>query len=87
VGFLKRVDSGPGDKPPGLFFKQSVTGGDPAGVVFSAPLNGGSSDEWVTGLAELGDRFQGSSFLELDRLKVLPCLRRGGYAQAGTGLL
>ena len=27
-----------------------VTGGDPVRVVFSVPLHGGASDEWVTGL-------------------------------------
>ena len=30
-----------------------------ASVVFSEPLHGGSSEEWVTGLAEVRDRFQG----------------------------
>jgi len=46
---------------------RSVTGGDPTSVVFSGPLYGGSPDEWVTGLTELRDRFQASSFLQLDR--------------------
>ena len=30
-----------------------------ASVVFSEPLHGGSSEEWVTGLTEVRDRFQG----------------------------
>ena len=47
--------------------EHSVTGGDPASVVFSAPLNGGSSDEWVSWLAELRDRFENVPFLQLDR--------------------
>ena len=47
--------------------KHSVTGGDPTSVVFSGPLYGGSPDEWVTGLAELQDRFLDSSLLHLDR--------------------
>jgi hypothetical protein len=47
--------------------KHSVTGGDPTSVVFSVPLHGGSSEEWVAGRMELPDRFQGSSSLQLDR--------------------
>jgi hypothetical protein len=42
-------------------------GGDPTSAVLSGPLYGGSPDEWVTGRPELRDRFQRSSFLELDR--------------------
>jgi len=42
-------------------------GGDPTSVVFSAPLHGGSLDEWVPGPAEVRDRFQGVSLLQLDR--------------------
>ena len=44
----------------------SVTGGGRVSVVFSEPLYGGSPKEWVTGLWELRDRFQGVSFLQLN---------------------
>ena len=44
--------------------KHSITGGDPTSVVFSAPLHGGSLDGWLTGFAEMPDRFQGVSFLQ-----------------------
>jgi hypothetical protein len=44
----------------------SVTGGGRVSVVFSEPLHGGSPKEWVTGLWELRDRFQGVSFLQLN---------------------
>jgi len=40
-----------------------ATGGDPTRVVFSAPLHGGSLEEWVTGLTGLRDSFQGVSLL------------------------
>ena len=43
-----------------------VMGGDPTSVVFSAPLHGGSPDEWVTEFRELRDHLQGSSFPQLD---------------------
>jgi hypothetical protein len=43
-----------------------VRGGDLTSVVFSATLNGGSSDEWITGLAGLRDPFQGISLLQLE---------------------
>jgi len=36
----------------------SVTGGDLPGVVFFAPLNGGSLHGWITGLAGMRDHFQ-----------------------------
>jgi len=55
-------------------------GGDPTSVVFSAPLNGGSLDEWVTGLAELRDRFQG------DKGPALPTGRQAqGFSEDRTG--
>jgi hypothetical protein len=38
--------------------KHSVMGGDPTSVVFSAPLHGGSPDEWVTEPRELRDHGQ-----------------------------
>jgi hypothetical protein len=41
-------------------------GGDPASVVFFAPLYGGSPWEWVIGSAELQGRFQVSSFPQSD---------------------
>jgi hypothetical protein len=43
-----------------------VRGGDPTSVVFSATLNGGSSDEWITELAGLRDPLQGISLLQLE---------------------
>jgi len=44
----------------------SVTGGDLPGVVFFAPLNGGSLHGWITGLAGMRDRFE-NVFLQWDR--------------------
>jgi hypothetical protein len=49
-----------------------VKGGDPASVVFSAPLDGGSPEEWVTGPPERRIPFQGSSFLQLDKERCRP---------------
>jgi hypothetical protein len=49
-----------------MFHNYSGMGGDPTSVAFSAPLYGGSSDEWVPWLVELRDHLQGSSFLQLD---------------------
>ena len=36
----------------------SITGGGPTSVIFSETLSGGSPDEWVTGLVELGIAFK-----------------------------
>ena len=49
-----------------------MTGGDPTSAVFSVPLYGGSSEEWMTELVDLRDRFQGISFLQLDRQRYRP---------------
>ena len=60
--------------------KHSVTGGDPTRVVFSGPLYGGSPDEWVTGLTELRDRFQGG------KGPALPTGRQAqGFSKVRTG--
>jgi len=45
--------------------KHSGMGGDLTSAVFSAPLNGGSSDEWVTGSERPRDRCEAISFLQL----------------------
>ena len=52
--------------------KHSVSRGDLTSVVFSEPLHGGSPDEWLTELAEMGDRFQDSPFPQLRQAKVPP---------------
>jgi hypothetical protein len=46
--------------------KHLVMGGDPTTVIFSAPLNGGSSDEWVTENGGLQDCLQGVFFRQLN---------------------
>ena len=68
-----------------MFRKHSVTGGDPTRVVFSGPLDGGSPDEWVTGLTELRDRFQGSSFLPLDRQRCRPAFAEAPALRKASG--
>jgi len=52
--------------------KHSVVGGDPVSGVFSAPLHGGSSEEWVTGFVGVRDRFQGISFRSQDTERYRP---------------
>jgi hypothetical protein len=42
-------------------------GDDPTSAAFSAPLYGGSPEEWVTGLEKLQERLQDVLFLQLDR--------------------
>ena len=42
-------------------------GGNPTSAVFSAPLKGGSLEEWVTGSRELSDPFQDNTLLQLAR--------------------
>jgi hypothetical protein len=61
------------------FTPSSVMGGDPTRAVFSEPLHGGTPDEWVTGLAELQGRFQGSSSPQLGRQRFRPA-----FAEAAT---
>ena len=61
--------------------KHAVIGGGRASVVFSAPLHGGSSEEWVTRPTELQERFQGNPIPTIRRANVPP----QGFSEDHTG--
>ena len=63
----------------------SVTGGGRVSVVFSEPLHGGSPKEWVTGLWELRDRFQGVSFLQLNSERCRPAFAEAASRRQAQG--
>ena len=62
-----------------------LTGGGPASVVFSAPLNAGSPEEWLTGLTKLRDRFQGVSSLQLDTQRCRPAFAEAPALRKASG--
>jgi len=62
-----------------------LTGGGPASVVFSTPLNAGSSEEWLTWLTKLRDRFQGVSSLQLNTQRCRPAFAEAPALRKASG--
>ena len=70
-----------GDPCRSLERKHSVTGGNPTSVVSSEPLHGGSSNEWVTGPAEVRGLLPRCFVSIVRRTKVPP----QGFSEDRTG--